>query len=81
MQFARSRIMKGTPWDLRPAATARPEGPEPTITGPFTHMHRRLKKSSGTKVGDMVCCMLRQVEVDIYMSESDFVEGRLERKN
>lgn len=66
MQFALSRIMKGTPCRLRPAATARPEGPAPTMTGPFTQMHRREKKSSwsGTwftiggmsRVHEVVCC-------------------------
>lgn len=46
MQFVLSRMMKGTPWFLRPAATAKPEGPAPTMTGPFTQMHRLLRNSS-----------------------------------
>lgn len=46
MQFALSRMMKGTPWFLRPAATAKPEGPAPTMTGPFTQMQRLLRNSS-----------------------------------
>lgn len=46
MQSARSRTMKGTPCSLRHAAVARPEGPAPTIIGPFTQMQRREKKSS-----------------------------------
>lgn len=46
MQSARSRTMKGTPCSLRHAAVASPEGPAPTIIGPFTQMQRREKKSS-----------------------------------
>lgn len=46
MQFALSRMMKGTPWFLRPAATAKPEGPAPTMTGPFTQMQWLLRNSS-----------------------------------
>lgn len=46
MQSARSRTTKGTPCSLRHAAVASPEGPAPTITGPFTQMQRREKKSS-----------------------------------
>lgn len=46
MQSARSRTMKGTPCSLRHAAVASPEGPAPTIIGPFTQMQRRENKSS-----------------------------------
>jgi len=38
MHSARSRTTKGTPCSLRQAAVASPEGPAPTITGPFTQM-------------------------------------------
>lgn len=53
IQLARSRRTKGMPWSLRPEATARPDGPAPTMTGPFTQMQRRVKSSSGSKVRTM----------------------------
>ena len=46
MQSALSRTINGTPCSLRQAAVASPDGPAPTITGPFTQMQRREKKSS-----------------------------------
>lgn len=51
MQLARSSTMKGTPCFFRPAATARPDGPAPTITGPLTSMHLRAKKWSSCSGG------------------------------
>lgn len=37
MQLDRSSITLGTLLSLRHAAAASPEGPAPTITGPWTH--------------------------------------------
>ena len=56
MQLARSRIIKGTSWRFRLAATARPDGPAPTITGPLTQMQRRENMSSsfGVKFGSIL---------------------------
>lgn len=51
MQLALSRITKGTPCCLRPAPTAKPEGPAPTMTGPLTIMQRPEKRCSGSNDG------------------------------
>ena len=78
MQFALSRIMKGTPCSLRQAATARPDGPAPTITGPFTHMQRLEKSSSGSKVWiiggifRLMLCILFQ-----FCDEVERLEGEI----
>lgn len=40
MQLDLSITVHGTPRSLRQAATAKPEGPAPTITGPATQTHR-----------------------------------------
>ena len=37
MQLLFSRIREGTPWLDKQAATARPDGPAPTIIGPSTN--------------------------------------------
>lgn len=39
MQLDLSSITQGTPFSLRHAAAASPEGPAPTITGPGIHTH------------------------------------------
>lgn len=43
MQLARSRTTKGVSCSLRHAATANPDGPAPTMTGPLTQTQRRVK--------------------------------------
>lgn len=69
MQLALSRIMKGTSWFLRPAATAKPEGPAPTMTGPLTQMQRLLRKSSLVM---KLCAMfdkLKQLSLLLYIKK------------
>ena len=55
IQLARSRMINGTPSRFKPAATAKPDGPAPTMTGPLTQMQRREKMLlSGMKVWNML---------------------------
>ncbi|KAG0461764.1 hypothetical protein HPP92_020240 [Vanilla planifolia] len=46
MQSALSRMTKGTPCSVRQAAVAMPDGPAPTMIGPFTNTHLREKNPS-----------------------------------
>ncbi|KAL8162852.1 hypothetical protein V2J09_014341 [Rumex salicifolius] len=64
----------GTPFSFSPAATARPDGPAPTITGPLTHVQRRARNKSSWFRVDIVFCLYKFLCLEERMLEGEFEE-------
>lgn len=60
-----SRITLGTPFSLRQAAVASPEGPAPTITGPGTKTERMFPVPERVSWTDLPSISLKYSIIDL----------------